>query len=109
MTEISLYRPAIRNLIALLRFRSSFGRPCYIKRNQRHAALIVPELRNGADGPYAHLKTFDRATVHEAVVLGAVTLGADLVDVPAFSGNRNHWAFDSNHTGRTIELTETQS
>ena len=106
MTKTSSYRPAVRELIDLLRFRSSFGRPCYIKRNQRHAALIVPELRNGADGPYAHLKTFDRATVHEAVVLGAVTLGPNLVDVPAFSGNRNHWAYDTGHQGRTIQLRE---
>lgn len=105
MTKSSTYRPAVRELINLLRFRSSFGRPCYIKRTIQRAALIVPELRNGADGPYAHLKTFDRATVHEAVALGAVTLGPDLVDVPAFSGNRNHWAFDPGHQGRTIQLT----
>lgn len=109
MAKTSTYRPAVQELLNLLRFRSSFGRPCYIKRNQRHAALIVPELRNGADGPYAHLKTFDRATVHEAVVLGAVTLGPDLVDVPAFSGNRNHWAYDTAHQGRTIQLREKAS
>jgi hypothetical protein len=109
MSKTSAYRPAVRDLIERLRFRSSFGRPCYIKRNQRHAALIVPELRDGTDGPYAHLKTFDRATIHEATVLGAVTLGPELVDVPAFSGNRNHWAFDTNHLGRTIQLTERAS
>lgn len=109
MPKTSTYRPAVRDLISVLRFRSSFGRPCYIKRNQRHAALIVPELRNGAEGPYAHLKTFDRATVHEALVLGAITLGSDLVDVPAFSGNRNHWAFDTGHKGRTILTKENAS
>jgi hypothetical protein len=109
MAKPTAYRPAVRELIYLLRFRSSFGRPCYIKRNTCHAALIVPELRNGAAGPYAHLKTFNRATVHEAVVLGAVTLGPALVDVPAFSGSRNHWAFDSGHQGRTIQLTERAS
>jgi hypothetical protein len=107
--KTSIYRPAIRKLMADLEYRSAFGRPCYIKRNTRHAALIVPELRSGADGPYAHLKTFDRATVHEAVVLGAVTLGPDLVDVPSFSGNRNHWAFDNGHQGRTIQLRESAS
>lgn len=104
-----MYRPAVQELINVLRFRSSFGRPCYIKRNARHAALIVPELRNGSDGPYAHLKTFDRATVHEAVVLGAVTLGPNLVDVPSFSGNRNHWAYDTAHQGRTIAVREAAS
>ncbi|MEU1433979.1 hypothetical protein ABZ438_07760 [Streptomyces sp. NPDC005786] len=109
MAKAATYRPAVRELINLLRFRSSFGRPCYIKRNRQHAALIVPELRNGAEGPYAHLKTFDRATVHEAVVLGAVTLGPDLVDVPAFSGNRNHWAFEIAHQGRTIQLRQPAS
>jgi hypothetical protein len=109
MTNTSLYRPAVRDLIKQLQYRSAFGRPCYIKRTTRHAALIVPELRNGADGPYAHLKTFDRATVHEAVVLGAVRLGPDLVPVPACSGNRNHFATDIGHTGRTIQLTESAS
>ncbi|WP_327335925.1 hypothetical protein OG384_04620 [Streptomyces sp. NBC_01324] len=109
MTKPVTYRPAVRDLINLLRFRSTFGRPCYIKRNRQHAALIVPELRNGADGPYAHLKTFDRATVHEAVALGAVTLGRDLVNVPAFSGNRNHWAYESAHQGRTIQLRRAAS
>lgn len=103
------YRPAVQELINLLRFRSSFGRPCYIKRNTQHAALIVPELRNGADGPYAHLKTFQRATVHEAVALGAVTLGPTLVDVPACSGDRNHFATDIGHMGRTIELVRGMS
>jgi hypothetical protein len=107
--KTSIYRPAIRRLLADLEYRSGFGRSCYIKRNTRHAALIVPELRSGAEGPYAHLKTFDRATVREAVVLGAVTLGPDLVDVPSFSGNRNHWAFDSGHQGRTIQLRESAS
>lgn len=109
MKKTTTYRPAVRDLISLLRFRSTFGRPCYLKRNSRHAALIVPELRDGADGPYAHLKTFDRATVHEAVVLGAVSLGAALVDVPAFSGNRNHWAFEIAHQGRTIQLRQAAS
>jgi hypothetical protein len=109
VSKTSTYRPAVRELIHLLRFRSSFGRPCYVKRNQRHATLIVPELRNGADGPYAHLKTFDRATIHEAAALGAITLGPDLVDVPAFSGNRNHWAYGTGHQGRTIQLRGTAS
>ncbi|WP_103512961.1 hypothetical protein [Streptomyces sp. SM13] len=109
MKKTATYRPAVRDLIGLLRFRSSFGRPCYVKRNSRHAALIVPELRNGADGPYAHLKTFDRATIHEAVIVGAVTLGPNLVDVPAFSGNRNHWAYEIAHQGRTIQLRQTTS
>ena len=109
MTDLSTYRPAVRDLIKHLQYRGTFGRPCYIKRTTRHAALIVPELRSGTEGPYAHLKTFERATVHEAVVLGAVTLGPDLVAVPACSGNRNHWATDIGHTGRTIQLTEATS
>lgn len=109
MTKKSTYRPAVQELITLLRFRSSFGRPCYIKRTPQYAALIVPELRNGAEGPYAHLKTFQRATVQEAVELGAIVLGAALVDVPACSGNRNHWATDIGHMGRTIQLTELAS
>ena len=109
MAKKTTYRPAVQDLIRHLQYRGSFGRPCYIKRNTRHAALIVPELRNGPEGPYAHLKTFDRATVHEAVILGAVVLGPDLVDVPACSGNRNHWATDPGHMGRTIQLREKAS
>lgn len=104
MARKFVIRPAVQELIDLLRFRSSFGRPCYIKRTGRYAALIVPELRSGADGPYAHLKTFNRDTVREAEGLGAVVIGADLVDVPACSGNRSHWATDIGHMGRTIQL-----
>lgn len=99
-------RPAIQDLIKHLEYRGSFGRPCYIKRDTRHAALIVPELRNGADGPYAHLKTFQRTTVDEAIERGFVTLGPSLVDVPACSGNRNHFATDIGHMGRTIQLAD---
>ena len=104
MAKTSTYRPAVRDLLMRLEYRSSFGRPCYIKRTGRYAALIVPELRSGADGPYAHLKTFNRDTVREAEGLGAVVIGADLVDVPACSGNRSHWATDIGHMGRTIQL-----
>lgn len=102
-------RPAVQELIDLLQFRSSFGRPCYIKRTQRYAALIVPELRNGTDGPYAHARTFQRTTVDEAINRDFVTLGPVLGPVPACSGDRNHWATDIGHTGRTIQLTETAS
>lgn len=109
MARKFIIRPAVQELIDLLRFRSSFGRPCYIKRTTRYAALIVPELRNGADGPYAHIRTFQRTTVDEAISRGFVTLGPELVDVPACSGNRNHWATDIGHTGRTIQLTEAAS
>lgn len=99
-------RPAVQELIDLLRFRSSFGRPCYIKRNTRYAALIVPELRNGTDGPYAYLRTFQRTSVDEAITRGFVTLGPALVDVPACSGNSSHWATDIGHMGRTIQLAD---
>ncbi|NUP15446.1 MAG: hypothetical protein HOZ81_04950 [Streptomyces sp.] len=106
MARKFVIRPAIQELIDLLRFRSSYGRPCYIKRDTRYAALIVPELRNGAEGPYAHLRTFQRTTLDEAIDRGFVTLGPTLVDVPACSGNRNHFATDIGHMGRTIQLTE---
>lgn len=109
MARKFVIRPAIQELIDLLRVRASFGRPCYLKRNTQHAALIVPELRNGADGPYAHLRTFQRATVDEAINRGFVTLGPNLVDVPACSGDRNHWATNTGHMGRTIQLTEATS
>jgi hypothetical protein len=99
-------RPAIQELIDLLRFRSSFGRPCYIRRDTRYAALIVPELRNGTNGPYAYIRTFQRATIDEAIDRGFVTLGPALIDVPACSGDRNHWATDIGHMGRTIQLAD---
>ena len=97
-------RPAIQELIDLLRYRSTFGRPCYIKRDSQYAALIVPELHNGTEGPYAHLRTFQRTTLDEAINRGFVTLGPVLGPVPACSGDRNHWATDIGHTGRTIAL-----
>lgn len=98
-------RRPIRDLVRHLEYRSSFGRPVYVKRNTQHAALIVPQLRNGADGPYAYLKTYQRATVHEAIALGFVRLGADLVDLPEFSGPGSHWCADRGLMGRTIHLT----
>ena len=103
MTGIKYARRPIRNLVKQLEYRSTFSRPCYLKRNTVHAALIVPMLRNGADGPYSYLRTFQRATIHEAVVLGFVTLGADLVDVPEF-GAVPHWSTESALQGRTITL-----
>lgn len=99
-------RPAVRELVKLLGFRSSFGRPCYIKRNTVHAALIVPHLRNGPEGPYSYLRTFHRATVHEAAAGGFVVLGLDLVDVPEFEDATGHWCAEPGHKGRTISLTE---
>lgn len=38
-----------------------------------------------------------------------VTLGPNLVDVPTFNGNRNHWAYEIAHQGRTIQLRQTAS
>lgn len=97
-------RPAIQELIDQLRYSSTFGRPCYIKRDSRYAALIVPELSSGAEGPYAHARTFQRTTLDEAINRGFVALGSVRGPVPACSGDRNHWATDIGHPGRTIEL-----
>ncbi len=99
-------RPAVRELTQLLKFRSSFGRPCYVKRNKNMIALIVPHLRDGADEPYAFLRCFTRATLHDAIDHGHVVLGDELADVPAFEGPVMHWAAEPAHQGRTISLTE---
>lgn len=96
-------RPAIRELVRLLQFRASFGRPCYVKRIEHFAALIVPHLTDGPDGPYSYLRMFRRTTIDEAVFLGYVTLGDRLVDVPEFAAN--HWSAHPGHKGRTIALT----
>jgi hypothetical protein len=103
MSSIKHARRPIRSLVKQLEYRSTFGRPCYLKRNTVHAALIVPMLRNGADGPYSYLRTFQRSTIHEAVALGFVTLGADLVDVPEFEAV-SHWSTEPALKGRTISL-----
>jgi hypothetical protein len=104
MPDLKHARPAVRKLVAALQHRSSFGRPCYVKRNTTLAALIVPHLRNGADGPYSYLASFQRATVHEAAVLGYVVLGDSLVDVPPFDVAVRHWSAESAHKARTIAL-----
>lgn len=106
MTALKNARPPIRDLVKHLEYRSTFGRPVYVKRNQQYAALIVPELRNGADGPYGYLKTYQRATVHEAIVLGFVRLGGELMDIPRFAIAGRHWCADAGLMGRTISLTE---
>lgn len=104
MSDIKHARPPIRDLVRQLEFRGSVGRPCYVKRNTVDAALIVPILRNGADGPYSYWRTFRRATIHEAIVLGFVTLGPDLVDLPEFAVASTHWSADTGLMGRTISL-----
>lgn len=103
VADLKHARRPIRDLVQILRFRASYGRPCYIKRNTVHAALIVPTLTGGPDGPYSYLKTYQRGTIHEAVVLGFVTLGAELVDVPEF-GAVSHWSTEPALKGRTISL-----
>ncbi|MFE7972960.1 hypothetical protein [Streptomyces shenzhenensis] len=104
MPDLKHARRPIRDLVSHLEYRATFGRPVYVKRNQQYAALIVPELRNGAEGPYGYLKTYQRATVDEAVVLGYVVLGDQLVDVPGFSVAGRHWCTERAHQGRTIAL-----
>lgn len=104
MTGLKAARRPIRELAHILEYRTSFGRPCYVKRNTLYAALIVPMLRSGADGPYSYIRTFQRATLHEAQVLGFVVLGEQLVDVPAFEIAGTHWCAEPAHQGRTIAL-----
>lgn len=103
MADLKHARRPIRDLVHILRFRASYGRPCYLKRNTIHAALIVPTLTGGPDGPHSYLKTFQWSTIHEAVVLGFVTLGAELVNVPEF-GAVSHWSTEPALKGRTIAL-----
>jgi hypothetical protein len=104
VNDLKHARKPIRDLVKQLEFRSTFGRPCYLKRNTVHAALIVPMLRNGADGPYSYVKTYQRATVHEAIVLGYITLGPDLGVVPEFAVASTHWSASPDLFGRTISL-----
>ena len=104
MTNLKHARRPIRDLVRQLEFRASMGRPCYLKRNTVHAALIVPMLRNGAEGPYSYARTFQRATIDEAIVLGFVVLGPQLVTVPEFAIAGTHWLADPGHKGRTISL-----
>lgn len=104
MSDLSQARRPIRDLVRQLEFRSTFGRPCYLKRNTVHAALIVPMLRSGADGPYSYMKTYQRSTIHEAIVLGYITLGPDLGKVPEFAGPSTHWSASPDLFGRTITV-----
>lgn len=95
-------RPVIRDLVERLMFRATYGRPCYIKRNDLHAVLIVPELTDGPDGPYSWVRTYRRTTIHEAVVLGYITLGPELVEVPTHSGAAGAWYRSADHRGYII-------
>ena len=108
MSDLKYARPVIRDLVKRLQFRATYGRPCYIKRDTTYAALIVPHLSNGPTGPYSWLKTYQRATVHEAVVLGYVILGPNLVDVPEHDGAVGAWYRDPEHMGRTIVVPQTK-
>ncbi|NED73326.1 hypothetical protein G3I51_13435 [Streptomyces sp. SID9944] len=104
MTDLKQARRPIRDLVNVLEFRATFGRPCYVKRNQRFAALIVPQYTDGSDGSYSYLKSYQRSTVDEAVFLGFVVLGGQLVDVPEFAVAGMHWVAELAHKGRTISL-----
>jgi hypothetical protein len=95
-------RPVLQDLGQVLAFRATFGRPCYVKRTVHRAALMVPHLQDGTDGPYAILRTYRRGTINEAVELGLVVVGDDLVEVPPVGGR--HWAAQPEMRGRTIEL-----
>lgn len=96
-------RPAIRELVKLLRFRATYGRPSYVKFASKDAALIVPHLTDGPDGPYSFLRGFRRETVDEAATLGLIVLGQDRVNVPPIGAN--HWAAQPELKGRTIALS----
>jgi hypothetical protein len=104
MPDLKHARRPIRDLVKILEFRATFGRPCYVKRNHQYAALIVPQYTDGPNGSYAYLKTYQRATVDEAVILGYVVLGDRLVDVPEFAIAGTHWTAEPAHQGRTIAL-----
>lgn len=108
MTDPKHARPAIRDLIERLTFRATYGRPSYIKRNTVHAALITPHLTDSPDGPYSWLKTYKRSTIREAVTLGYVILGADLIDVPEHAGAAGAWYRNPDHKGRTIVVPQTE-
>lgn len=108
MSDLKDARPIIRDLVGLLTFRASYGRPSYIKRTTVHAALIVPHLTDGPDGTYSWLRTFQRSTIHEAAVLGYIVLGPELVDVPEHAGKAGAWYRDPSHLGRTIAAPQTE-
>lgn len=93
---------AVDDLVKILAFRATMGRPCYIKFANTDAALIVPHLTDGAEGPYSYLRTFRRFTVDLAVDRGLVVLGPDRVEVPPIGGT--HWSAQAGLKGRTIAL-----
>lgn len=97
-------RPIIRDLVERLQVRASYGRPCFVKRSTYEAALIVPHLGGGAEGPYSWLVNYRRRTVDEAVELGLVVLGDDMVVVPDHAGDVGAWYRSADHFGRTISL-----
>ena len=107
MPDLKHARPAIRQLVRLLNFRAGYGRPSYIKWTEHQAALIVPHLSDGPEGPYSYLRGFQRSTVKEAAFLGYVKLGAR-GPVPAFAAPTDHWSAHPDHLGRTITALVTK-
>lgn len=99
-------RPVIKELMRLLAFRQTYGRPCFVKWTRTHAALIVPHLTNGPDGPYSYLRGFHRSTIEEASLCGFITLGSTRVIVPNYASGPGIWANTPEHEGRTIALRD---
>ncbi|MFD9630133.1 hypothetical protein [Streptomyces violascens] len=104
MTGTRKLRPAVRDLIGSLEFRTpeaAQGRPCYLMRTRHDAGLVVPVL----SASYDFLRAFRRATVDEAVKLGLIVLGPELRDMPPYSYGGNRWGYQAcGLKGRTIAL-----
>lgn len=106
------YRPAIRELLHILKFRH-VADPATVTRGMHLTTcwlspedagrylLVVPAMY----GPLDFLRLINISTVHEARVLGLVKLG-DLVPMPVYNYGGPKYRWRTIQQGQTLTLTE---
>ena len=100
MSDLAVFRRPVRNLARLVAAREGAHSPCWLIRTHDNCALIVPSLTARME----YLRTFKRATVDEAEVLGLIVLGGRMEDVPPFTG-APRWLVDLGASmGRTVSV-----
>jgi len=100
VSDLTIYRRPVRNLTRLIAFRQGMHSPCWLVRTHDNCALIVPSLTARME----YLRTFKRATVDEAEVMGLIVLGGKLEDVPPFTGCPRWLTEMGASMGRTVSV-----
>jgi hypothetical protein len=112
VTTTTIYRPAVRDLLHILKFRSVADpakvkkglhlTQCWLSREDAgRYSLIVPAMY----GPLDFLRLVNVSTVHEASVFGLVQLG-DLMPMPVYNYGGAKYRWRTIQQGQPVTLTQ---